>query len=169
MIPTTGQRKVRVNLGDQHDEDGFVEGSKSIDMVVEGQSVYIVSATIRRFQSTCSENSFIQLDDDGTLHAIDSSTATPPSLGNTWFIALMKHVFRKFISKNDKLDEVDQPYEADATENGESDDVSSTTSEATRSGTSTPREDTGKSGSIGARGAPVEKAGGKRRKVNKRR
>ena len=43
MIPITGQRKVRVNLGEQFDEVGFVENNKWIEMVVEGQDVYLVS------------------------------------------------------------------------------------------------------------------------------
>jgi hypothetical protein len=43
LIPTTGQRKVRVSLGEQHDDDGFSEGTKFIEMVVEGMDVYIVS------------------------------------------------------------------------------------------------------------------------------
>lgn len=46
MTPASGQRKVRVSLGEQHDEDGFVEGTKFIEMVVEGQGVYIVSSAL---------------------------------------------------------------------------------------------------------------------------
>ncbi|KAF9446947.1 DnaJ-domain-containing protein [Macrolepiota fuliginosa MF-IS2] len=147
MIPIPGQRKVRVNLGEQRDEDGFVEGTKTIEMVVEGENVYI-------------------LDGDGTLHPIDNSTATRPSVGNTWFITLMKDLFRKAIPKKEKPEEIVEPYDVDT----DSDDASSTaTSEATRSGTNTPKEDTGKGGSLNSRLMPVEKAGGKRRKVNKRR
>jgi DnaJ family protein C protein 1 len=43
MIPLTGQRKVRVGLGEEYDESGFVDASRSIEMVVEGEDVYIVS------------------------------------------------------------------------------------------------------------------------------
>lgn len=43
LIPLTGQRKVRVGLGEEYDEGGFVDASRSIEMVVEGEDVYIVS------------------------------------------------------------------------------------------------------------------------------
>ena len=43
LIPTGGQRKVRVNLGDEHDEDGDVVGSKFLDMVVDEEGVFLVS------------------------------------------------------------------------------------------------------------------------------
>ena len=43
MIPHTGQRKVRVPLGESFNEDGDYAGNKSIDMVVEGTQVYLVS------------------------------------------------------------------------------------------------------------------------------
>jgi len=149
MIPVTGQRKVRVSLGEQIDEDGFAEGTKCIDMIVEDQNVYI-------------------LEGDGSMHLIDNSTATSPSIGNTWFITLMKHLFYKVTSKKEKSEDVDKPYDVDAPENEDSDDASSTTtSEATRSGTNTPKE--GKGSSLNTNAFPVEKAGGKRRKVNKRR
>jgi hypothetical protein len=46
MIPLTGQRKIRVGLGEEYDEDGFVDASRSIEMVVEGQDVYIVSPPV---------------------------------------------------------------------------------------------------------------------------
>ncbi|KXN89664.1 hypothetical protein AN958_05531 [Leucoagaricus sp. SymC.cos] len=152
MVPTTGQRKVRVNLGDQHDEDGYVEGSKSIEMVVEGSDVYI-------------------FDEEGTLHPVNSSTATCPSITNTWFIALVRHLFAKVTGKKEKSEEtLDQPYEVDTPDNEDSDDTSSiATSGSTKSGTITPQIDNDKGSSLGSRGLPVEKAGGKRRKVTKRR
>lgn len=43
MTPLIGQRKVRVNLGEQFDEVGLAENNKWIDMVVEGSDVYLVS------------------------------------------------------------------------------------------------------------------------------
>jgi len=43
MTPLTGQRKVRVNLGEQFDEVGMAENNKWIEMVVEGSDVYLVS------------------------------------------------------------------------------------------------------------------------------
>ncbi|KAF8205056.1 hypothetical protein BJ912DRAFT_940119 [Pholiota molesta] len=70
MVPIPGRRrKVRINLGDAHDEDGVVTGSRFLDMVVEGSQVYL-------------------LEPSGELHPIDSSTAIKPTLGNTWFLAL---------------------------------------------------------------------------------
>lgn len=149
MIPSTGQRKVRVNLGEQLDEDGFTEGSKWIEMVVEGPDVYLAG-------------------DDGALHPVDDSTATRPSIGNTWFIALMKHLFTKVNPKQTKSEEdIDKPYEVESSDTD--DDSSVATSGGTRSGTNTPREDSSKGSSLNTRGLPIEKAGGKRRKVNKRR
>lgn len=82
----------------------------------------------------------------------------------------MKHLFHKVTSKKEKSEEVDKPYEVDTPENDDSDDASSTaTSEAAKSGTSTPKEGKGKGSSLNMRAVPVEKAGGKRRKANKRR
>lgn len=42
FIPVNGQRKVKVNLGDEHDEDGDIVGSKFLEMVVDEQGVYLV-------------------------------------------------------------------------------------------------------------------------------
>jgi len=146
MVPFTGQRKVRVSLGEQVDENGSAEGTKLIDMVVEDQNVYI-------------------LEEDGTMHLIDNSTAKSPSIDNTWFIVLTKHLFHKVTSKKEKSEGGDEPYDVDALGN-EDDGSSTTTSEASRSGTNTPKEGAGKGSSLAF---PVEKAGGKRRKVNRRR
>ncbi|KAG6857094.1 hypothetical protein H0H87_009655 [Tephrocybe sp. NHM501043] len=71
-IPLEGQRKVKVNLGGG--EDGA--SSRWIDMVVEGQSVYI-------------------LDPSGNMDLLDSSAATYPTVSNTWFIALIKSLVSK--------------------------------------------------------------------------
>jgi len=148
MIPFTGQRKVRVSLGEQVDENGFAEGTKLIDMVVEDQNVYI-------------------LEEDGTMHLIDNSTAQAPSIRNTWFIVLTKYLYHKVTSKKEESEDGVKPYDVDAPESEDTDDgASTTTSEATRSGTNTPREGAAKGSSLAF---PVEKAGGKRRKVNKRR
>ncbi|KAJ3555540.1 hypothetical protein NP233_g12183 [Leucocoprinus birnbaumii] len=152
MIPTTGQRKVRVSLGEQVDEDGFAEGTKWIEMVVEGSDVYLP-------------------DEDGTLHPIDDSTATRPSLGNTWFIVLMKNLFARVTAKKATSEEGEneKPYDVDGSDSDSDDTSSAANSRGTRSGTATPQEDGTRSSSLQTRGLPVEKAGGKRRKVNKRR
>ncbi|KAF7775992.1 hypothetical protein Agabi119p4_4385 [Agaricus bisporus var. burnettii] len=146
LVPLAGQRKVRVSLGQEYDEDGFVDNSRSIEMVVEGQDVYI-------------------FDDDGELQPIDNSTATTPSFGNTWFIALVKSVYHKLTSK-EKSDDVIQHPDVDTSAGFDVSDSSDETSDTTGSGTNTPKESTEK---LNKRMVPVEKAGGKRRKVNKRR
>ncbi|KAL9712888.1 hypothetical protein Ac2012v2_004128 [Leucoagaricus gongylophorus] len=148
MIPITGQRKVRVNLGEQFDEVGFVENNKWIEMVVEGQDVYLLA-------------------DDGILHPVDSSTAAQPSIDNTWFIALVRCLFAKLASKQEKPKEDTKPYVVDESE---SDDTSSiATSGGTGSGGNTPRENDGKGNTLATRSLPVEKFGGRRRKPTKRR
>lgn len=43
LIPVNGQRKVKVNLGAEHDEDGDVVGSKFLEMLVDEEGVYLVS------------------------------------------------------------------------------------------------------------------------------
>lgn len=42
LVPVVGQRKVRISLGDEHDEEGEVVGSKHLDMVVDETGVYLV-------------------------------------------------------------------------------------------------------------------------------
>lgn len=101
------------------------------------------------------------------MHLIDNSTAQIPSIGNTWFIVFTKHLYHKVTSKKEESEDGAKPYDVDGPESEDTDDASSaTTSEATRSGTNTPKEGVAKGSSLAF---PVEKAGGKRRKVNKRR
>ena len=49
LIPVNGQRKVKVNLGDEHDEDGDVVGSKFLEMVVDDEGVYLVRAGFLKY------------------------------------------------------------------------------------------------------------------------
>ena len=42
LVPVTGERKVKVNLGESRDEDGAQTGSRWLDMVVDEQHVYLV-------------------------------------------------------------------------------------------------------------------------------
>ncbi|KIK68051.1 hypothetical protein GYMLUDRAFT_806096 [Collybiopsis luxurians FD-317 M1] len=142
MIPIEGQRKVKVNLGGrQYDEDGNFVGGKNIDMVVSGDAVYI-------------------LDPDGDMHPVDSSTAVPPSLYRTWFIALVVSTYHLLTKQNKGKSEVPpmEDYELD-----DGYDSTTTTSDQTGSGASTPQE-----GVIGNR-KPATKAGGKRRKAVRKR
>ena len=99
---------------------------------------------------------------------MDSSTATQPSIDNTWFIALVKNLFIKLTYKQE---EDTKPYTVDEFE---SDDTSSIgTSGGTGSEANIPQktqENNGKSDTLTTRNLPVEKSGGRRRKkVNKRR
>jgi len=164
MTPLAGQRKVRVNLGEQFDEVGLAENNKWIEMVVEGLDVYLVSLLFCYFLFIL--RNILQSNDDGTLHPVDSSTAIQPSIDNTWFIALVKYLFIKLTSKKE---EDTKPYVVDESE---SDDTSSIgTSGGTGSEANIPQENHGKSDALTTRSLPVEKSGGgrRRRKVNKRR
>lgn len=77
----------------------------------------------------------------------------------------MKSVYHKLTSK-EKSDDVIQPPDVDTSTGFDVSDSSDETSDTTGSGTNTPKESTEK---VNKRMVPVEKAGGKRRKVNKRR
>jgi hypothetical protein len=46
LIPVAGKRRVKVSLGDEHDEEGEVVGSKRLDMVVDEAGVYLVCFTL---------------------------------------------------------------------------------------------------------------------------
>ena len=160
LIPTNGQRKVKVNLGDEHDEDGDVVGSKFLDMVVNEEGVYLVSMVFLEmfpFVLTC-----IQLEPNGDLHLVDASSATRPAITNTWFISIVKFVLWKafgFKSSSEKDDL--QREDSDSEEH--------------HSGTSTPKsgdETDGATTNVQSRGAkklPTGKAGGMRRKNVRRR
>ncbi|KAF8621683.1 hypothetical protein AX15_007696 [Amanita polypyramis BW_CC] len=77
LVPLTGQRKVKVNIGVQRDGGGYAGSAKHIDMVVDGDSVYFLDTT------------------SGTMHLVDESIAVKPVLMNTWFFKLVKFVFRQ--------------------------------------------------------------------------
>ncbi|KAJ2922087.1 hypothetical protein H1R20_g14997, partial [Candolleomyces eurysporus] len=140
MIPLTGQRKVRVNLGEAHDEDGNVLDSKWIDMVVNGEEVYF-------------------LEPNGDQILIDSSTATPPAITRTWFISLNKSLAYKVIGKKTAEDKKEggaaAPEEDDSLQVDQTSDDSAS---VTGSGSEKPR------GPV-----PISKVGGKRRKAPKKR
>ncbi|KAI6105783.1 hypothetical protein F5141DRAFT_1189556 [Pisolithus sp. B1] len=69
MVQSGGKRKVKVNLGGRPriDEDGRTVPGKVIDMIVDGDTVYIP-------------------DSAGELHELNEETATPPALARTWFL-----------------------------------------------------------------------------------
>ncbi|KAG6911179.1 hypothetical protein DXG01_003046 [Tephrocybe rancida] len=107
-VPVEGQRKVKVNLGG---EDGA--NNRWIDMVVDGQNVYI-------------------LDPSGNMDLLDASAATYPTLSNTWFAALIKSLVAKVIPG------AKAPVSEEAA--AEDDDASSVT--GSESGTSSIQEKT---------------------------
>jgi hypothetical protein len=53
LIPVNGQRKVRVNLGDERDEDGDVVGPKFLEMVVDEEHVYLVRMVCLNVSCLC--------------------------------------------------------------------------------------------------------------------
>ena len=73
-------------------------GAKHVDMIVEDSHVYLVSfVSVLSFVSTNDRGSPItKLEPTGERHLIDASTATRPSIGNTWFLALIKSLVQKF-------------------------------------------------------------------------
>ncbi|PPQ98566.1 hypothetical protein CVT24_004057 [Panaeolus cyanescens] len=143
LTPVNGQRKIKINLGDAHDEDGGYVASKWLDMVVDGTNVYL-------------------LDEEGEMHPIDSSTAVKPSFANTWFISMFKALLNKVTAKgSDATSEVNDEKTQASAPDVDSDDVSSVAgSETTKSGRSTPSRQADGARVLG----PTSKAGGMRRK-----
>ncbi|KAI0375616.1 DnaJ-domain-containing protein [Pilatotrama ljubarskyi] len=148
MTPLEGQRKVKVNLGGgpRLDEDGNVIGGRMVDMVVEGDNVYI-------------------LEPDGALLPVDSDTAVAPSIKRTWFLSLVTGLLSE-VAKRDgaKIEDASAVPEGAG---DDSDDGSGTTSDAPGSGTVTPRDGSTSGGSKNGRAATTM-AGGRRRKVVRR-
>ncbi|KAF8745954.1 hypothetical protein AX14_004249 [Amanita brunnescens Koide BX004] len=99
LVPVPGQRKVKVNLGVQRDEDGRPEGSKYIDVVVEGDSVY--------FLDTAS----------GAMHLINDSIAVKPAFKNTWFIKLIgKYVVYRPTQRAEAKDSTERTSEDESSD-----------------------------------------------------
>ncbi|TBU45074.1 DnaJ-domain-containing protein [Dichomitus squalens] len=147
LNPVEGQRKVKVNLGGSPrlDEDGDVIPGRMVDMVVEGSHVYI-------------------LEPDGSLLPVDNETAVAPSIKRTWFLSLVTGLLRKVARRDGGTIESSLGQDATADE-GESDDGSGVSSEVPRSGTTTPQEGNGANGSKNGRISATSMAGGRRRKV----
>ncbi|TFK23248.1 DnaJ-domain-containing protein [Coprinopsis marcescibilis] len=139
MIPLNSARKVRVNLGDAHDEDGNVYDTRWIDMVVDSSDVYMLQ--------------------DGEQVLIDASTASPPAISRTWFVALVKAQISRVLGEKKMTETV--PIDEKSGGIDESDSEDSTDTPA--SGTATPN------GTVKAGHLPTSKAGGKRRKAVKKR
>ncbi|OCH94127.1 DnaJ-domain-containing protein [Obba rivulosa] len=145
LVPVEGQRKVKVNLGGgpRLDGDGNLVAGRMVEMVVDGDGVYIPDA-------------------DGNLDLVDKSAAVPPSLARTWFVALVAKFFRKIVRSKPPSSPGAVP-----SEDNESDDASATASDVPSSGATTAQEEGG-ARPRGARAAAVM-AGGRRRKAPKKR
>ncbi|KAJ7094680.1 DnaJ domain-containing protein [Mycena belliarum] len=115
MMPVEGQRKVKVNLAGSHAQR--VSEGRWIDMVVDAKNVYI-------------------LDPSGDMHLLDASTANRAAFTNTWFIHLVKSVYRKAVQR---ITGAPKESGSDA-----EDDGNASSSETPGSGTVTPKEGGGK-------------------------
>ncbi|EKM59234.1 uncharacterized protein PHACADRAFT_249533 [Phanerochaete carnosa HHB-10118-sp] len=137
LTPGEGQRKVKVNLGGapRIDEDGSLVPGRMVDMVVEGNDVFI-------------------LEEDGSLLPVDNSTAVPPSFSRTWPVVLASSLYAKIVGGQKAVDQEDKE---------ESEDTSGTASDAPGSGTVTPRERKTRTANGGP--VATSMAGGRRRKA----
>jgi hypothetical protein len=144
MEPLQGKRKVKVNLGGgpRQDEDGNVIAGKMLDMVVEQDNVFI-------------------LDPSGSLHLLDTSSATPAAISRTWLVELLINSIRKFYySKENSQQEVDNEQSAPTIDNPDSPANGTVTHSGASEGEEQPRQ---------AGYAAAVKAGGRRRKVTRKR
>ncbi|KAI0349414.1 DnaJ-domain-containing protein [Trametes cingulata] len=168
MTPLEGQRKVKVNLGGgpRLDEDGNIIGGRMVDMVVEGDNVYIVShfTASSEVNGLC-RNNIHQLEPDGALLPVDSDTAVAPSIKRTWFLSLVTSLLRKAAKRDGaKIEDANAEPEGAG---DDSDEGSGTASDAPGSGTVTPKEGGAAGGSKNGRAATTM-AGGRRRKAVRR-
>ncbi|KAG1866533.1 DnaJ-domain-containing protein [Suillus subalutaceus] len=140
MEPLQGKRKVKVNLGGgpRQNEDGDIIAGKMLDMVVEQDNVFI-------------------LDPSGSLHLLDTSSATPAAISRTWFIELLISSIRKF--RYSKENEVDNEQSAPTVDRPDS-PASGTAMHSGASEGEEPRQ----AGYVAA-----VKAGGRRRKATRKR
>lgn len=88
-----------MNLGGvaRFDEEGNGIPGKMIDMVVEGENVYIVSLRVRAGNLLFQLIFSLAQAEDGELILLDASSATRASLRNTWFIGLLRWLGGKFM------------------------------------------------------------------------
>lgn len=119
MVKIEARRKVKVNIGGKevhYDEDGNeYGGGRFLDMVVEGDNVYIVEA-------------------DGELIPLDRSTADAPAWTRTWPAALALSITSRFSSRRSASSSEGDGADGTDGEGAEGE----TESETPASGTSTP-------------------------------
>jgi len=98
MRPQPGKKKVKVPLTNRSavDEDGNVVPGRTIDMVVEGEEVFI-------------------LEPNGALLPLDAGAASPPALTRTWFVSLLVSLYDRVVSGQKK------PEAGEILENSDSD------------------------------------------------
>ncbi|KIJ70043.1 hypothetical protein HYDPIDRAFT_178413 [Hydnomerulius pinastri MD-312] len=147
MVPLEGRRKVKVNLGGgpRMDGDGNVMSGKMIDMVVDGDQVYIWEPS-------------------GALHPLDESSAEAPAISRTWFIVLLRSLFGKLSKGSESSVEAESEENVDA-KGGESDDAS----DSPASGTVTPSGASENEALRKGGRAAATNAGGRRRKAVRKR
>jgi len=133
-------------------------------MVVEGQDVYIVKKTLICPTLICSTHCQ-QLDQFGDLHPLDESTAVPPTISGTWFLALVTSLFQKLIKRTKLPAHNGSAHESPEASDAEGYDSAGTASEAPGSGQATLTE---RAEGMKGRVATI-KAGGKRRKAVRKR
>ena len=109
-----------------------------------------------------------QLDADGSLHPVNSDTATPPSLRRTWFVVLLISLYRK-VTKKGASASGPGGAQTDGVEAYDSEDGSATGSDAPGSGTVTPKNGSATGSLKGGRAAAATMAGGRRRKAVRKR
>lgn len=102
----------------------------------------------------------VKLDSDGTLLPVDSSTAVAPSIKRTWFLAMLSQTYDKITYQLYAQGQAN----TGATDDIDDDDASGTASDAPASGTVTPKENGAGAGAAKGRAATTM-AGGRRRKV----
>lgn len=118
LIPINGTRKVKVPLGGgTYDGDGEYIPGKTLELVVDENSVYLV-------------------DPNGSLVTLNESTATRPKWASTWFISSMRHVLDKIWDKtpqnSEETPEVDVENDNVSEESGDSISVSKASSSGQR-------------------------------------
>ncbi|KAI0053576.1 DnaJ-domain-containing protein [Auriscalpium vulgare] len=145
LVPAESRRKVKVNLGGppRYDAEGEVINGKSIDMVVESNGEVFILA-------------------DGDLIPINTSTAPPPAISKTWFLALLSSLFGRFVPRKASASDADGE-DAGTGEDGE------TGTDSDMPELEYPELNGNGSGELKGRPVAVKTAGGRRRKVTKRR
>lgn len=161
-IHTCFHLQVKVNLGGgpRQGEDGNVVAGKMLDMVVEQDKVFIVREALILLHKEYIDLSTEQLDPSGSLHLLDTNSATPAAISRTWFIALLMSSIRKFsYSKENFPKEMDNAQSTPTVDRPDSPASGSGTHSGASEG-----EEPHQAGYVAA-----VKAGGRRRKAVRKR